>query len=103
PCIAARLPVNLPPSHRFDKAAPMRHTKAVCLDLDDTLWEIAPVLRRAEKGFHDWLAARYPRAAGLETVAGLRARRELITERLPELAHDVSALRRELYRQLAED
>lgn len=81
----------------------MRHTRAVCLDLDDTLWDIAPVLRRAEEAFHDWLAVRYPRMAELETVDGLRARRLAVAEQLPESAHDISALRRELYRQLAEE
>ena len=31
--------------------------KAISIDLDDTLWPIWPVIERAEKALHDWLAA----------------------------------------------
>ena len=35
--------------------------RAICFDLDNTLWEIEPVLARAERILADWLEARYPR------------------------------------------
>src|SRR5688500_5295725 len=35
--------------------------RAICFDLDNTLWDIEPVLVRAERILADWLRARYPR------------------------------------------
>jgi len=35
--------------------------RAICFDLDNTLWEIEPVLLRAERILADWLRTRYPR------------------------------------------
>lgn len=68
--------------------------KLVTLDLDDTLWAIEPVIRRAESELHDWLRSNAPAAANRyspEDIRGLR----LEAERLhPELGHDLSALRR---------
>lgn len=37
-----------------------RQIKAVLFDLDDTLWPIVPVIRRAEAILHDWLATHAP-------------------------------------------
>ena len=34
--------------------------KAITFDLDDTLWDVWPVVIRAEQLLHDWLAERYP-------------------------------------------
>ena len=34
--------------------------RAICFDLDNTLWEVEPVLMRAERILADWLECRYP-------------------------------------------
>lgn len=34
--------------------------RAVCFDLDNTLWDVWPVIRRAEQAMYDLLALRYP-------------------------------------------
>ena len=40
---------------------PVNGIRTITLDLDDTLWEIHPVIRRAEKRLYEWLGERYPR------------------------------------------
>ena len=67
---------------------------ALTLDLDDTLWPIAPVMARCERVLHEFLLTHAPAVANRFPVASMRALRDrLFTER-PELTHDYSALRR---------
>ena len=73
--------------------------KAISIDLDDTLWPIWPVIERAEKALHDWLAVHAPMAAALfSNPAALRDIRTEMGNSRPELKHDMSALRRESIR-----
>lgn len=68
--------------------------RAITFDLDDTLWPIAPVMRRAEQRLDEWLHAHCPRAAAAYPIAAMRALRDRIAEEHPHLAHDFSAQRR---------
>ncbi len=69
--------------------------RAICFDLDNTLWEIEPVLNRAERILADWLASRYPRIPQrFSPAAMLEVRAALLTEQ-PHQSHDLSFLRRE--------
>jgi putative hydrolase of the HAD superfamily len=68
---------------------------AITFDLDDTLWAIDPVIERAEQRMHAWLAEHYPRLAQRYSPADLRALRNELADDRPDLAHDLSALRRE--------
>ena len=45
--------------------------RAICFDLDNTLWEIEPVLVRAERILADWLGRRYPRIGERFTPSGV--------------------------------
>jgi 2-haloalkanoic acid dehalogenase type II len=73
--------------------------KAISIDLDDTLWPIWPVIERAEKALHDWLAAHAPMASALfANPAALRDIRTEMGNSRPDLKHDMSALRRESIR-----
>ena len=76
----------------------MTPLRAISLDLDDTLWPVWPAIRRAEAGLHDWLGRHAP-ATAASGVAALRAHREAIVRDRPDLAHDLSALRRESIRR----
>jgi len=67
---------------------------AITLDLDDTLWPIEPVMRRAEGRLNDWLKTHCPRAAAAYPIADMRALRDRIARDNPQLAHDFSAQRR---------
>ncbi len=68
--------------------------RAVTLDLDDTLWPIAPVMLRAEKQLDDWLRAHAPRAAERWPIVAMRELRDRISEQHPHLAHDYTEQRR---------
>lgn len=73
--------------------------KAISLDLDDTLWPIWPTIARAEQVLHDWLALNAPSTASrYATPHALRELRNEVERQRPELAHDMTALRRESIR-----
>jgi putative hydrolase of the HAD superfamily len=73
----------------------MFSVRAICFDLDNTLWEIEPVLIRAERILADWLEHRYPLILRRFTrTAMLELRAALLAEQ-PHQAHDLSFLRRE--------
>ncbi len=67
--------------------------KAVLFDLDDTLWPIMPVIRRAEDVLFAWLQTHVPAVASRFTVEGLRERRRLLLEQNPHYRLDLAKLR----------
>lgn len=67
---------------------------ALTLDLDDTLWPIAPVMARCEQVLHDFLAEHAPAVAARFPMPTMRELRDRIADQRPDLAHDYSALRR---------
>jgi putative hydrolase of the HAD superfamily len=77
----------------------LHKVRAVSLDLDDTLWPVWPTIERAEMALHGWLDQHAPNTAALYGSApALREIRDSITAQRPDLAHDLSALRRESIR-----
>ena len=70
---------------------------AITLDLDDTLWDTAPVIQRAEEVTHDWLEQHFPRITARYSVAGLMALRREVGEREPERAYDFTYMRRKTF------
>jgi putative hydrolase of the HAD superfamily len=69
--------------------------RAICFDLDNTLWEIEPVLLRAERILADWLRVRYPRIPDRFSSEGILAMRAALLRDEPHHAHDLTYLRRE--------
>ena len=70
------------------------------IDLDDTLWDAGPVLRRAEQAQFDWLAKYAPRVTQRLNLQDMQVlRRRLMSER-EELRHDFTALRIAALREL---
>jgi len=67
---------------------------AITLDLDDTLWPIEPVMRRAEWRLDDWLKTHCPRAAAAYPIPAMRELRDRVARENPHLAHDFGAQRR---------
>ena len=67
--------------------------RAIAFDLDYTLWDVAPVLARAELALHAWLTEHAPRLAASHTSAELRQDREELARCEPHNAHDVTYLR----------
>jgi len=73
--------------------------QAITLDLDDTLWPMAPTLRRAEAQLQGWLRQHAPATvAAHDKAAWLALRRSVVADR-PDWAHDLSALRQETIRR----
>lgn len=68
--------------------------RAITLDLDDTLWPIAPVIDAAELALQQWLAPRAPGAARqLAQPERRMALRSAAIAQLPQQQHDLSAIR----------
>lgn len=90
----------------FDTSAPVapgqldvKRISAISLDLDDTLWPVWPTIERAERVLHAWLVKQAPKTAALLVTPGmLRELREATAQERSDLAHDLSALRRESIR-----
>jgi putative hydrolase of the HAD superfamily len=76
--------------------------KLISFDLDDTLWDTAPVIASAEVVLRDWLQANAP-LLGDVPVEHLFAIRERIVLAEPELKHRISALRRRVLTRALED
>lgn len=68
--------------------------QAISLDLDDTLWPIAPIVLRAEQRLHDWLLVHCPAVAEEYPIAAMRLLRDRISTENPHLAHDYTAQRK---------
>jgi FMN hydrolase / 5-amino-6-(5-phospho-D-ribitylamino)uracil phosphatase len=77
--------------------------RALCFDLDNTLWDVWPVIRRAEQAMYDFLAQRYPRVVAALTVEQMRAAREQTAAAYPQMRHDFTFLRMQTLRDHARD
>ncbi len=75
---------------------------AVCLDLDDTLWAVGPVIQRAEQTLHAWLTDRFPQAAAMYTVEEIRELRMSVAADHPGKQHDLTMLRKATYSRLGQ-
>jgi putative hydrolase of the HAD superfamily len=67
--------------------------RAITLDLDDTLWPIAPAIARAEAALHAWFMDHAPAVAHRFDVAALRALRDQVSREHPQWAHDFTRVR----------
>ena len=78
----------------------LANIRVITLDLDDTLWPIAPTMVRAEAALQHFLREHAPNTAVLYYEQGAlpRLRRQLQQE-WPDRLHDLSALRRETIRR----
>lgn len=68
--------------------------RAISLDLDDTVWPIAPAIVRAERALDAWLAGHAPRAAARWPLGKRRQLRARVDRERPHLAHDMTVQRR---------
>jgi FMN hydrolase / 5-amino-6-(5-phospho-D-ribitylamino)uracil phosphatase len=68
--------------------------KVIGFDLDDTLWAVKPIIIRAEKQLDSWLASNVPGMT--HTVASMRSLRHEVLNDNPEMAHQITELRRRI-------
>jgi len=74
--------------------------EAITLDLDDTLWPVAPTIAGAEQDLFDWLCAHAPKTADLTRQSGVKvAIRQEVIAKHPTRSHDLGFLRREMIRE----
>lgn len=71
----------------------MDNIRTITIDLDDTLWEIHPVIRRAEQRLYEWLGENYPRITEMYEPSDLRDVRAEVVIEFADRAHDLTFLR----------
>lgn len=81
----------------------MHRIRAITLDLDDTLWEIGPVIERAEAGLWRWLCENFPKIPQRFAPADLLRMRERVAEQWADRSHDFRFLRRKVLAMVAEE
>ncbi|MGH8319917.1 MAG: HAD family hydrolase [Steroidobacteraceae bacterium] len=74
-------------------AMPRRDIRAVAFDLDNTLWDVGPVILRAEQRLQEWLREHCPRITERVSIEEMRAARERLARLEPHNAHDFTYLR----------
>ncbi len=72
----------------------MNAIRAVTIDLDDTLWDITPVIIEAEKRVLDWLQNHCPTVIDRYGPEGLQNERRKVAAEYPELKHDLTMMRK---------
>jgi putative hydrolase of the HAD superfamily len=77
--------------------------RAICFDLDNTLWDVWPVIRNAEQAMYEYLAERYPRVVATLTIEAMRKAREETAARHPLMKHDFTFLRKQTLREHAQE
>ena len=76
--------------------------RAITLDLDDTIWPIAPAIARAEAALDDWLARHAPRTAARWPFDARRQLRQQVDRERPALAHDMTVQRQWMLERMFE-
>ena len=71
----------------------VNNIRTITLDLDDTLWEIHPVIRRAEQRLYEWLGENFPRITEMYAPTDLREVRSQVVAEFADRAHDLTFLR----------
>lgn len=71
----------------------LEKVRAVAFDLDNTLWDVGPVIARAENAMHTWLAEHCPRIPARVSMEEMRVARESLAVAEPHNAHDFTYLR----------
>jgi len=75
--------------------------RTITLDLDDTLWAIAPVIERAERELWNWLGEHYPRMTEHWNADSMAALRRNVAAEYATRAHDLRFLRQTMLKRMA--
>ncbi len=79
----------------------LHQIRAITLDLDDTLWEVGPVIRRAESELWDWLGEHYPAIVERYTPESMIELRNQVFEAYQDRNHDFRFLRKKVLADMA--
>ncbi|MGI9247516.1 MAG: HAD family hydrolase [Woeseiaceae bacterium] len=80
----------------------MNDIRTITLDLDDTLWAIHPVIKRAEERLYAWMGEHYPRITELFEPNDIREVRTEVFAEYKDRSHDLTFLRRTVLTRLGE-
>jgi putative hydrolase of the HAD superfamily len=72
----------------------VKHIRTILFDLDDTLWDTFPVLKRAERRMYAWLATNYPRIVEMFPPEKMWEIRKQVVDDHPDMTHNLTFLRR---------
>lgn len=79
----------------------MNNIQTITLDLDDTLWEIHPVIRKAETTLYHWLGDNYPRITEQFSREAMRSVRSDVLAEHTDKSHDLTFLRKTVLSRVA--
>ena len=79
----------------------MNEIRTITIDLDDTLWEILPVIKRAEGCLYGWLQENYPRITEMYEPTDLREVRTQVIAEFADRTHDLTFLRKTVLGRVA--
>ncbi len=77
--------------------------RTITLDLDDTLWAIAPVIARAEQHLYEWFGERFPRIVEQFSMTDILEMRNQVIKEHPARACDFTFLRRAVIGRLGQE
>lgn len=80
----------------------MHGIRTITLDLDDTLWEIHPVIKRAEQRLYAWMDEHYPRITEQFAPEDIGAVRSEVVAEFRDRLHDLTFLRRTILARIGE-
>src|SRR4029434_10466587 len=98
---ASRLPApregirREPPARQAQQL--MRRIEVVTFDLDNTLWDVDQVIRNAERVTRSWFDVHVPELNATFAPEDFAALRPLIVAEQPDIAHNLSRLRQEVF------
>lgn len=81
----------------------MKNIRLICFDLDDTLWPCMPTIIKAEKILYNWLETNKPFITKNYSIEQLREKRLALAKNQPEISHNLTALRKASFHELARE
>lgn len=75
----------------------MNDLKLITFDLDDTLWDVAPVIIKAQANTHQWLTDHVEGVTPYLQPESLKTAWQQVRAENPELTHDLGIMRRLVY------
>lgn len=85
------------------QTAKLATIRAVSFDLDDTFWDCAPAIAKAEDTLYAWLETHYPDIAAKHSRQDMPELRSQMYQTHPHLATDVTMMRKAFLQQLLQD
>lgn len=81
----------------------MHDIRTITLDLDDTLWAIAPIIARADKRLYEWFGEHFPRIVDQFSMPDILELRNRVIEENSDRAYDLTFLRHAVIARLGKE